>query len=410
MAIVTIVIAGAAAILALPVVSDALCVVRALWRAWAGSVPPRPVSRASNSTEYPRLLFLVPAHNEEQLIGSCVRSLRALCYPADRSTVVVIADNCTDRTAAVARATGASCLERHDPTFPGKPHAIAWALTQATRVTAVSKVALDAHDAVIIVDADTIVDRDFAAAVASAAPLEHKVLQAYFDVANPQDSSLTRMAAVLAAANFRFAYPLKRRAGVNAPLLGNGMCIGTGVLATYGWKAFTIAEDWELYALYTTQGVSIEGVEGARLFAQEACSLDQSSTQRQRWTAGKLTVLFRHLGALLRSRRIGFCQKLDSAAELSSPGPVVHLGVAASASALLGLLHVPGAVWLLVALWTPIVRLAAYALVGLTRQPDPARTAVAFLFLPVYAAWRLATAVVSLKMVGDATWVRTTRH
>ena len=129
--------------------------------------------------------------------------------------------------------------------------------------------------------------------MARAAPLNHKVLQAYFDVANPQDSSLTRMAAVLAAANFRFAYPLKRRVGVNAPLLGNGMCIGAGVLATHGWKAFTIAEDWELYALYTAQGISIESVEGARLFAQEACSLRQSSTQRQRWTAGKLTVLIR---------------------------------------------------------------------------------------------------------------------
>jgi cellulose synthase/poly-beta-1,6-N-acetylglucosamine synthase-like glycosyltransferase len=347
------------------------------------------------------LLFLVPAHNEEQLIESCVRSLRTVRYPADRSTVVVIADNCTDRTAARARANGASCLERDDPAFPGKPRAIAWGLTQ---------LAIDAHDAVIIVDADTMVDPDFGTAVARAAPLNDKVLQAYFDVANPQDSALTRMAAVLAAANFRFAYPLKRRVGVNAPLLGNGMCIGTGVLAKHGWKAFTIAEDWELYARYTAQGISIESVEGARLFAQEACSLRQSSTQRQRWTAGKLTVLIRHLGALIRSRRIGLCQKLDAAAELSSPGPVVHLGLASSASVLIGLLHVPSAAWLLLALWVPIARVAAYALVGLTTQPDPRRMAVAFMFLPVYAVWRLATALVSLKMVGDAQWVRTTRE
>jgi cellulose synthase/poly-beta-1,6-N-acetylglucosamine synthase-like glycosyltransferase len=396
MATVTIAFAVMAAILMLPVVSDALCIARTFRRRRRRSscVP-------SDASSSPRLLFLAPAHDEEQLIGSCVRSLRALRYPADRSTVVVIADNCADRTAACARASGASCLERHDPAFPGKPRAIAWALTQ---------VALEHHDAVIIVDADTMVDPEFAAGVASAAPLQDKVLQAYFDVANPQDSALTQMAAVLAAANFRFAYPLKRRVGVNAPLLGNGMCIGTGVLAAHGWKAFTIAEDWELYALYTAQGVPIEGVEGARLFAQEACSLRQSSTQRQRWTAGKLTVLVRHLGALLRSRRIGFWQKLDSAAELSSPGPVVHLGLAASASALIGWLHPPGAAWLLAALSIPIARLAAYALVGLTTQPDPRRTAVAFLFLPVYAAWRLATAIVSLRMVGDATWVRTTRH
>jgi cellulose synthase/poly-beta-1,6-N-acetylglucosamine synthase-like glycosyltransferase len=391
MTIVTILLAFVAAVLMLPVVSDSLCIVRALGRRRA-----RP-----DSTEVPRLLFLVPAHNEEQLIESCVGSLRRLRYPADRSTVVVIADNCTDRTAARARASGASCLERSDRAFPGKPRAIAWALTQLAVVL---------HDAVIIIDADTVVDPGFGAAVARAAPLNHKVLQAYFDVANPQDSSLTRMAAVLAAANFRFAYPLKRRVGVNAPLLGNGMCIGAGVLAAYGWKAFTIAEDWELYAQYTAQGISIESVEDARLFAQEACSLRQSSTQRQRWTAGKLTVLIRHLGALLRSRRIGLWQKLDSAAELSAPGPVVHLGLAASASVLLWLLRAPGVAWLLLALWLPIARLAAYALVGLTTQPDPLRTAAAFAFLPVYAAWRLGTALISLKMVGDTPWVRTTRH
>jgi cellulose synthase/poly-beta-1,6-N-acetylglucosamine synthase-like glycosyltransferase len=143
--------------------------------------------------------------------------------------VVVIADNCSDRTAERAAANGAVCLERHDTAQPGKPRAIAWALTQ---------VALDRHDAVIIIDADTTVDPGFARALSRAAPLEHKAVQAYFDVANPQDSALTRMAAVLASANFRVAYPLKRRAGVNAPLLGNGMGIGVGVLPAHGWKAF----------------------------------------------------------------------------------------------------------------------------------------------------------------------------
>jgi cellulose synthase/poly-beta-1,6-N-acetylglucosamine synthase-like glycosyltransferase len=391
MTIVTIAFAVVAAVLMLPAVSDVLCTVRS---------SRRPRARA-DSTGLPRLLFLVPAHNEEPLIESCVRSLLTQRYPADRSTVLVIADNCTDRTAVRARAGGASCLERDDLARPGKPRAIAWALTQLE---------LGLHDAVIVIDADTMVDPGFAAAVARASPLNHKVLQAYFDVANPQDSALTRMAAVLAAANFRFAYPLKRRVGVNAPLLGNGMCIGAGVLATHGWQAFTIAEDWELYALYTAQGISIESVEDARLFAQEACSLRQSATQRQRWTAGKLTVLIRHVGALIRSRRIGLWQKLDAAAELSAPGPVVHLGLAASASVLLWWLHPPGAAWLGLALWIPIARLAAYALVGLTTQPDPCRAAVAFLFLPVYAVWRLATALISLKMVGDAPWVRTTRH
>jgi cellulose synthase/poly-beta-1,6-N-acetylglucosamine synthase-like glycosyltransferase len=388
---VTIVVALAAAVLALPAISDAVCLVRALGRRRG-----RP-----HSPGQPRLVFLVPAHNEELLIESCVRSLVALHYPADRRAVYVVADNCSDGTAMRARDSGAVCLERDDLEHPGKPRAIAWALTT---------IDLQAYDALVVIDADTIVDPDFGVALAHAAPLNGKVIQAYFGVANPHDSALTRMAAVLAAANFRFAYPLKRLVGVNAPLLGNGMCIGTDVLRTHGWKAFTIAEDWELYARYTAQGVPIETAERARLFAQEACSLRQSSTQRQRWTAGKLTVLTRHLGTLIRSPRIGAFQKLDSAAELSAPGPVVHLGLATVLCACVWLFRLPGAGWLTVALGIPIARLAAYATVGLATQPDPLRTAAAFLFLPVYAAWRLATAIVSLKMVGDTPWVRTARH
>jgi len=388
----TIIMVGVAAILMLPALSDLLCLARSRRRRDDPAAPP---------AASPRLLFLVPAHNEERLIDACVRSLLTQRYPVDRFDVFVIADNCNDDTAARARAAGAACLERADLALPGKPRAIAWALAQLP---------LETWDAMIIIDADTVVDPDFTAALARRGPLNHRVLQAYFDVANPEDNSLTRMAAVLAAANFRFAYPLKRRAGVNAPLLGNGMCIGTGVLAAHGWKAFTIAEDWELYALYTTQGVPIESVESARLFAQEARSLEQSSSQRQRWTAGKLTVLIRHLGALVRSPHIGLGQKLDSAAELSAPGPVVQLGLVVAASAATWLLRVPGAEWLTAALSVPILRLAMYGLVGLATRPHPLRTAAAFTFLPVYAAWRLGTALVSLKMVGDKPWVPTARH
>jgi cellulose synthase/poly-beta-1,6-N-acetylglucosamine synthase-like glycosyltransferase len=391
MAAVTLAIAVVAVALLLPTMSDALSIVRSLGR--RGGRP--------DPIELPRLLFVVPAHNEEQLIGDCVRSLRALRYPADRSTVVVVADNCSDRTAERARASGALCLERTDPAQPGKPRAIAWALTE---------VALHRYDAVVIVDADTTVDSGFALALSRVAPLERKAVQTYFDVANPHDSSLTRMAAVLAAANFRFAYPLKNRAGVNAPLLGNGMCIGAEVLAEHGWKAFTIAEDWELYARYTAAGVRIESVHDARLFAQEARSLGQSWTQRQRWTAGKLTVAARHLGAVLRSGRIGPRQKLDAAAELSAPGPVVVLGVTTMASLATALAGAPGAAWLLAALWIPILRLSTYALAGLLVQPDPLGAAAAFFFLPAYAAWRIATALLSLRMVGDKPWVRTARH
>jgi cellulose synthase/poly-beta-1,6-N-acetylglucosamine synthase-like glycosyltransferase len=392
MVVVSVLVGLLAAVLLLPTVSD---LVSLLHLAFSKGRPARVALR-----DPPRLLFLVPAHDEERMIDSCVRSLKGLRYPTDRFATVVVADNCTDRTAEFARRAGAQCLERHDQKFPGKPRAIAWALTQLP---------VQRFDAVIIIDADTVVDPEFGPALAEAAPIAGRAFQAYFDVRNPGDSPLTRMATVLAAANYRFAYALKRRVGLNAPLLGNGMCLGTAVLAAHGWKAFTIAEDWELYALYTVQGVPIESLEAAHLYAQEARSLKQSSTQRQRWTAGKLTVLGRLVGRLLRSRKIGLAQKLDAVAELTGPGPVVHLGLVIGLAALTAVVRPPGADWLLGALGASVIRPVIYTMAGLTVQPDPLRSALAFAFLPFYLVWRVGAAAAALRMLGDKPWVRTAR-
>jgi len=392
MVIVSLLVALLVAVLLLPTVSDLFSL---LHLAIGNRQSPK-----QRPAQPPRLLFLVPAHDEELMIESCVRSLISQRYPAGRLTTVVVADNCTDRTAELARCAGAQSLERHDQNLPGKPRAIAWALTQLP---------VDQFDAVIIIDADTIVDPEFGPALAAAAPVSGRAFQAYFDVRNPGDSLLTRMATVLAAANYRFAYALKRRVGLNAPLLGNGMCLGTAVLAEHGWKAFTIAEDWELYALYTTQGVPIESLATAHLYAQEARSLKGSSTQRRRWTAGKLTVLGRQIGRLLSSRKIGFAQKLDALAELTGPGPVVHLGLVIAVGALTAILRPPAADWLILALAASVVRPTIYTVAGLTVQRDPLRAALAFAFLPFYLVWRLGTAVAALTQVGDRPWVRTAR-
>jgi len=227
-------------------------------------------------------------------------------------------------------------------------------------------------------------------------------------VENRTETALTRLAAILATANHRFAYPLKQRAGLNTPLMGNGMCIGTNVLQTYGWTAFSIAEDWEMYAQLTARGVPIECAPDAVVYAQEAHTLRQSLTQRQRWTAGKLTVLARYGLAMVRSRRVSLRQKLDAVAELSAPGPVLHLGLASlgvGAALLVG--SAPGIVPLLLA---TLLRPGAYAVLALCVQPDPAKALAAFAFSPVYAFWRVGAAAGALRMLGDKPWIRTQRH
>src|SRR5579859_4286468 len=67
-----------------------------------------------------RLLVLVPAHDEVRLVGRCVASLVAQEYPRELMRVLVIADNCSDATAARAAEAGAEVVVRHEPDAPGK--------------------------------------------------------------------------------------------------------------------------------------------------------------------------------------------------------------------------------------------------------------------------------------------------
>jgi len=219
---------------------------------------------------------------------------------------------------------------------------------------------------------------------------------------------LTRMGAVLSAANHGLAYVLKTRAGVNVPLSA-GMCIGSGVLAAHGWTVNSLSEDWELYALLTVRGVSIESVPGAYIRAQEASSLKNSASQRQRWTAGKVAVLWRYAWPLLRSRQPGWARKLDALAELSAVGPVLHFGVVTLAVAVTLLLHPPGWSWLAVMLGAGLVRPLIYTALAIGMDPEPLRAVRAFTFLPFYAVWRLYAAVTTLAMLGGRPWVRTAR-
>jgi cellulose synthase/poly-beta-1,6-N-acetylglucosamine synthase-like glycosyltransferase len=348
----------------------------------------------------PRLLILVPAHDEELLIDSCVRSLLAMRYPPGRYDVVVIADNCTDRTDEIARSLGVKCLVRVDPDLRGKPHAVAWAVNQLPVAD---------YDATVILDADAVVDPGFAKGIAEAAPLEGKAVQPFNDVRNPEESAITRMAAVLAGGIFHGSFPLKQRARLNVPL-GCGMCVGRDVLNHFGWKAFSLGEDLEWYAILASEGVPTAYAPNAHLYAQEAKSLAQSGSQRQRWLAGRLSNLIRRGPEIVRSRKTGVRQKLDVLAELTAIGPVAQLGLLILLETLVFATDLPGAPILAALLLASLFRPLGYALIGLSHDPHPIKALRAFAFLPVYAVWRVFGLMGGLRLAGGKYWIRTGRH
>lgn len=381
----------AVGVLWLPLLSELLCLITGR----------RTVFRDTRNAEpLPRLVFLVPAHDEELMIGGCVRSLLAMAYPQTHRRVVVIADNCSDATARLAKEHGGECFERFDADQAGKPRAIAWAL---------SLIDLGQWDACVIVDADSVVAPTFALGVAALAPLNDIVFQPNNDVLNEFDNWLTRLGALLGRCRFKVTYPLKQSARLNCPI-SNGMGIGTNQLIRHGWLSFSITEDTELYAIYTERGVTIRHAPAATVFSQEAGSLRQGATQRRRWLAGRLRIIRDWGPRLLRSNNIGWRQKLDAFVELGLSGPVLHLAMTA--------FTVAGAVWAVggkLGWWIAgfatgsLTGLVVTTFIAIARHPQPVRTLASFSMLPVYAVWRLMVVLRTVSTLGDTTWRRTSR-
>lgn len=386
--------AGIALWLLLPAISDLLSLVVLALRRLVGS---KPVPGASD--EERRFLFLVPAHDEELGIRTCVSSLLKMDYPEGLCTVVVIADNCTDGTAAAAEEEGATVMERTDPDLRGKPRALEWAI---------QRVPLEEYHAVVVIDADVYVDPGLARHLAEKGSWSGRAGQVYDGVSNPTENALTRMAVVFSNLRYHLSFPLKEAVGLNVPLQGNGMVFGADVLAKRGWDAFSICEDWEIYTLLSLDGYTTVGCPEARALAQEATSLEQSNSQRKRWAAGKITVMLDYAVPILKSR-MGFRQKLDLLAELTHLGPAAHLGLVALLSGIIAVAGMPGTPFLLAALWISVLRIGVYTLLALRYEERPLRTLVSFLYLPFYAVWRVLIQISSLSMLGDKPWVRTQR-
>ncbi len=146
----------------------------------------RAVPRAPTHT----FTVLVPAHDEEHTLPATLRSLGHLDFPPEMVRVCVVADNCTDVTAEIARATGAECVERHDPAKKGKGYALAFGLERVLR---------DAADVVLILDADCELNADALRALDATFASGADAVQAAVRSRNADDGPAGFVAAVGAA-------------------------------------------------------------------------------------------------------------------------------------------------------------------------------------------------------------------
>jgi len=349
----------------------------------------------------PRLVVLVPAHDEEEVLGATLAALSAVEYPAAAWRLVVIADNCTDGTAAVAYEAGAEVWERHDPERRGKGFALAWALER-----------LQAEDddfaGVVFVDADCLVSANLLGAVGERLSSGTRALQVDYRAANPGDSSAAALRFAGFAVGDTVRFLGKSRLGLSCGLVGTGMAFSRDLLAEVPWTTTGLVEDGEFHMRLVLAGERVEFVPEASVSQAVPTSHRESSSQQERWEQGKLELIRAWSGRLLASgllRRDP--QRLHAGLECLVP-PQSLLALGNLAGALAGLLL--GSRRLLGLSLFSTVAQASFVLGGLRLVGAPAYVYRALLSAPALVLAKLGVYARLASGRGPSGWVRTARQ
>lgn len=368
---------------------------------------------------------VIPAHNEEDVILATLQSLAAVQPPLP---VVVIADNCTDRTAQLARDAGATVIERQNKDERGKGFALAYAFDLLMNGAGNGgAIAGSGADAYIVVDADTQVQPDFAVRLLAELPDDPGVpaaVQGRYGVMNGSDG----WRAALMSAAFDLVNHVRLlaidHAGGCLGLKGNGMAFTRGCLAQYPMTGRSVTEDLD-YAMDLMQhgGIRVQYAPHAFVCAQMPVTGEQARSQRQRWEGGRYRVVRSRapqlLKAVFKTRDLRFIGAIFELLQPPLAEQVAGCVGICSLALLCLMLGSPFAGLASIAAGFSVVSILMYVFLGLGLAGAKKETFKALAFAPIYIVWKLvlyAIGIVSGRRTGkadtggaDAEWVRTSR-
>ncbi|HME39214.1 MAG TPA: glycosyltransferase family 2 protein [Steroidobacteraceae bacterium] len=345
--------------------------------------------------------LIVPAHNEASVIERTVSSLRKIDWPADRFRILVIADNCTDATAALARLAGATVLERHDASLRGKGYALNFAF-RSSREHAWA-------DAVIVVDADAEVSSNLVAAFAARIEGGVHAIQAHYGILNPLASWRTRLITIAKASFHIVRSRARERMKLSCGIRGNGWCVTHELLKNVPYQAYSLTEDLEYGIDIGLAGFRVAYVDEAHSNAEMVTDEKTAGTQRRRWEDGRFQLIRSRtipllLAAIRRADPVCFDLALDL---MVLPLSYVTLNVLLLLGSALIAAHwrLASFSWVWVAL-ACAMSLLAYVLRGWQLSGIGARGVFDLARAPVFLLWK----VILMLRPRTEGWVRTDRE
>lgn len=273
-----------------------------------------------------RYAAIISARNEENVIAGLIASLKKQEYPKELLDIFVIADNCTDHTAAVARQAGAIVYERLNRVKVGKGYALDYLFQRIF-----SDYGKNTYEAFLVFDADNYVDPHFVAEINCMFDTgKYTALTSYRNSKNFCANWISAGYALWFLRESRFLNEPRTRLGVNCAISGTGFLVAADVIQQEnGWQYHLLTEDIEFSVFSAICGRKIGYCPNAVIYDEQPVTFRQSWDQRMRWSKGFYQVDAKYIGSLVRGCLNGGRQGMSCYDMLMTVAPcnLITLGV-----------------------------------------------------------------------------------
>lgn len=243
-----------------------------------------------------KFAVMIAARNERAVIGDLIASIKAQNYPGELIDIFVIADNCTDDTAAIAREAGACVFVRNNQEQVGKGYALDYGLQAIWH-----EFPNAGHEAYFVFDADNVLDSNYFAEMNKTFDSGAKVSTSYRNSKNFDSNWISAGYGVWFLREAKFLNQARITLNTSCAISGTGFFIASDILKNAGgWKWHLLTEDIEFSASSITDGVRIEYCPTAVLYDEQPTTFGASWNQRFRWAKGFYQVFAHYAWGLVK--------------------------------------------------------------------------------------------------------------
>lgn len=243
------------------------------------------------ATALHKYAFIIAARNESAVIGNLIQSIKQQRYPSELIDVVVVADNCTDNTADIARENGAIVYERFNKVLVGKGYALDYAFNEIAK----ERGDYTAYDGYFIFDADNIVDRNYVAEMNKVFNSGYNVITSYRNSKNYDTNWITAGYSLWFIREAKYLNNPRMMLKTSCAVSGTGFLVNSSIIKkNSGWKFNLLTEDIQFSVVNILEGEKIGYCENAMFYDEQPTTFKQSWNQRMRWSKGFYQVMFRY--------------------------------------------------------------------------------------------------------------------